>query len=858
MRILIVSITPNSAVDRLALQVQKYNEHLFIDVMPFHPKRYSQDDLKIFEEKARDADLIDFEYWKNALVLLEKFPWLKDKLKILTHHNPYDLHQNDWRQFNAVIVKNKTQMKELPNTSLIPHSVDLNFFKFNQDYKDKTVGMVAFRIEGKKGIREVAQVCKELGYRFLLVGRVSRPEYIKEIKEIGVEFRENQTDEQVRDAYKEMSVLVCNSVDEFESGTLPILEAMASGVPVLTRNIGLVPDIYNERNLVVRNGQQEDVGDLKWELKTLMENKERRLDLREAGWQTIKNMSAEKSARQYAWIYNKVMFNEPLVSVIIPTYNKKEQVIEILKSLSNQNYENIEAVVCVPGITEIDLKNGSKQIKEIKKGDLVRTHTGQFCKVKRLMKRKYWRLLKKITALDCELSLTPEHLIFVFRKEKYQWIKAQDIKKSDLLIWNIKEENKNPIVDINQKGYKKFPDKIQVDSGFARLLGFFASEGCIRNESNIGFTFNSLEVSYIEETIDLLKRYFGKSYLDTHHSWATSIFLASVGIYETFKDWFGKGALNKRIPKFIFNSDAQIKANFLDTLFLGDGHIYKSGAVVLSSASEQLVKDTKELCESLSINIPSVKKYVIGKESFGESIIYRMYVKKEGMNKIKSLIKAKKIDVGLYGFQVKKISKKMNYTGKVYNLEVERDNSYVANSIIVHNCDDNSDDGTEQAIKQMREQVQYPIKFLNTKKSGYNLAMARNKGVIEAEGEVLVFCDSRLKPHLDAIYQFMKFVIKNKDKIWYFGDKGGGKKGFVENWSAIRKYQLVAGGIFSERMDKYGGMTQELNLRFGKQGFKFRYLPFARAKEIKSSRAKKTKKDDIYKSKLKLFKMYGN
>ncbi|MBU1759384.1 MAG: glycosyltransferase, partial [Bacteroidetes bacterium] len=54
-----------------------------------------------------------------------------------------------------------------------------------------------------------------------------------------------------------------NSLFDFESGTLPILEAMACGVPVLTRNIGHVPDLFDGKNMVIREGEQNDVEDLK-------------------------------------------------------------------------------------------------------------------------------------------------------------------------------------------------------------------------------------------------------------------------------------------------------------------------------------------------------------------------------------------------------------------------------------------------------------------------------------------------------------------------------------------------------------------------------------------------------------------
>lgn len=499
-KILTIVDKENSAIDRLAQMIKKNNEHLDIEILPFHPKRYSKEDLKIFEEKAKGVDLIDAQYWKSMMVLVDRFPWLEDKKKILTHHNPYDLDKVDSRLFNKVIVKNKTQQKELTGSVYIPHAVDMDLLEWNEDYdtEKKVVGMVAARIEGKKGIKEVAQACRDLGYRFLLIGRISKMGYFKEIMGINPEtdFRESISDEELKNAYKEMSILICNSVDGFESGTMPILEAMTVGVPVLTRSIGLVPDIYDGENLLVRMGKSDDVEDLKNELRILMEDKERRLKLRNKGWQTVKNFSDKRMANSYAKIYNQVIFaSSPLVSVITPTYNRKERIVEIVELLEEQTYKNIEFVV----------------------------------------------------------------------------------------------------------------------------------------------------------------------------------------------------------------------------------------------------------------------------------------------------------------------------------------------------CDDNSDDGTEEAVKSMREGVRYPIKYINTESQGYNLAMARNMGVIEADGQIVVFLDSRFVPDEDAIERFVDSIIKDNEKKWIFGCKGYNKTSFVENFSAIRRELLIKAGMFNERITEYGGMSQELRNRFISQGFKLIYAPEIKAKEICSA-----------------------
>ena len=516
MRILIVVDTMNSAITKLAKMVQKYNEHLLIDIFPFHPKKYTEEDLEKYKALAEKADLIDFEYWKTALVLVKKFPCFKDKKKILTHHNPYSLLEDKWEDFDVLVAKNKTQQKVLRDSVYIPHAVDLDWHKFNPDYtKEKVVGMVANRIESKKGIKEVAQVCKELGYTFLLIGRISNMDYFQEVIKINpdTDFQESVSDDELKSLYKEMMVLVCNSIDNFESGTMPILEAMATGVPVLTRKVGLVPDIGTDDNMVVRTGDSTDVEDLKNELMALVENEERRLKMRKDAWNTVRHFSDIKMAKLYAKLYDEMLFEKPLVSIIMSTYNRKEQVIEILKSLEDQTYKHIEAIV----------------------------------------------------------------------------------------------------------------------------------------------------------------------------------------------------------------------------------------------------------------------------------------------------------------------------------------------------ADDDSDDETREAVKLLREEVSYPIKYINTHKEGYNLAMARNMALTESEGKIIMFCGSRLKPDKEAVEKFAS-ALSNDNLIWYFGDKGSQKKTFTEGFSAVKRSDLINGGMFNERIDAYGGMTQDISTRFNRLGFELKYLPEAKAEELISTRSS-NRRDEIWKMKFLLWKI---
>ena len=354
-----------SAIWRLAQGIKKYSQ-LHIDVITVHPKRPDQEQLRQFTELTLKADILDFEYWKTYIKLRDLYPELMNKKKMLAHYNPYNLYEENWNEFDLITVPNKSMkeaMRRNKRIKYIPLTIDAEKFPFNREYNDsQTVLMVSSRIESKKGVLPVAEVCKELGYKFLIIGSVSDREYMDKVLATGAEFREHISDEELLKAYQESAIHVCNSIDNYESGTMPILEAMLVGCPVLTRSIGHVPDLYDGKNMVVRIGGSEDKEDIKKELKNLMENKTRRLELRENGWVTAKARDDIRRAREYERMWYSLIYDQPLISVIISTFNRKQTLIQIIESVIEQDYLAIELVIADDGSTD-----GTKElIQEIK------------------------------------------------------------------------------------------------------------------------------------------------------------------------------------------------------------------------------------------------------------------------------------------------------------------------------------------------------------------------------------------------------------------------------------------------------------------------------------------------------------
>lgn len=390
MRVVCVVDKVNSAIDRLAKGNADYMGGFDYHVVDVHPKRPSQEQLQRFESLARTADILDFQYFKTAEMLRKRYDWIEQVPKILTHHNPYSITEDNWNAYDTVIANNRTiygKLQDITNSRVeyIPLVVDPYQWQYNENFPDNTtVIMVANRIEGKKGILPVAKACKELGYKMVLVGSISKPDYFAEVMDTGVvQFAQEISDDELKQLYYKSSLHVCNSIDNFESGTLPILESMFCGVPVLTRMIGHVPDIIVEdkvqkkkqaKNLFINEGDSEDVGNLVELIRDAMSDRNRLERIRKEAWLSIKDRNFDRRAYKYKKLYRELVDDKTPVSVILPVAGKEDVTRETITAIAEQTYKNIEIIVVddgeVPQIQNIAQfsKTTSKPVNYIKLG----------------------------------------------------------------------------------------------------------------------------------------------------------------------------------------------------------------------------------------------------------------------------------------------------------------------------------------------------------------------------------------------------------------------------------------------------------------------------------------------------------
>lgn len=371
-KVVAISDKTGTAIDRLCKVVEPYHKNIDYVVIDVHPKRPDASQLARVEQECRTADVIDYQYFRTAEALRSRYEWLKEIPSVLTHNNPYSIKESDWNGYQAVVANNKSIKKDLEKITdsrleHIPIVVDPFFWQFNERYAfNKSVIMVANRIESKKGILPVALACKKLGIKMQLVGAISQPDYFREVVDTGVvHFAQECTDEELRSMYYEAGVHVCNSIDNFESGTMPILESIYCGVPVITRKIGHVPDFADD-SIVINDHDSEDVDHLVELIRSTLyepiDNKkesnyktvETKLqDMRQNAWYSIKHMNPERRAYMYQRLYRELLEDDS-VSVIVPVAGKEDITRENLIAIANQTHKNIEIIVVDDG--EVDQK----------------------------------------------------------------------------------------------------------------------------------------------------------------------------------------------------------------------------------------------------------------------------------------------------------------------------------------------------------------------------------------------------------------------------------------------------------------------------------------------------------------------
>lgn len=318
---------------------------------------------------------------------------------------------------------------------------------------------------------------------------------------------------------------------------------------------------------------------------------------------------------------------------------------------------------CAPAGSLVKTDDVYKPIEDIKVGDLVYTHENRTRRVVKTMSRKanHINLIKANGVSD--LYLTDNHPLYCMRGGEKCWIKAKDLVKGDRVSFNVPQGNSNHVVS---------PEILW-------MLGRYCADGHINKYSHFSVEF-SIGLKKVDEFIAHTPQEFVGRFKTYDKPSILSFRIADEDFWSTCHE-FGRGAGNKEIPQWVIDLPVNLLRHFLDGYLSGDGHVRVIGnttQVMFSTISHKLFLGLQQIIAKCEGQICS--GYVRhDKRGFQDSWCGQYY---------KNPTKTSQITDGNQIFTEVRSVERIDGKIQVYNLEVEGDNSYTINNIIVHNCQD--------------------------------------------------------------------------------------------------------------------------------------------------------------------------
>jgi hypothetical protein len=317
---------------------------------------------------------------------------------------------------------------------------------------------------------------------------------------------------------------------------------------------------------------------------------------------------------------------------------------------------------------------GCKNIEDIVPNELVVSHAGRLRKIEDTISRDYKGKLYHIYSYGSPepIVCTPDHPIRVYDRitQKYTWKKASEITDEDRLVFPKMTLGSHEIMS----------------NRLCMLLAWYITEGsCFKN--GVQFTVNTSEDHIVIQHLMALGIAFEK-YPGTGDK-CVNIVVNSVQLVDFFKGTCGTQSNNKRIP---FHLIAGHEDEFFHELIKGDGCYSKDGEYekyCFTTVSKTLAYQIQLLANSLGLGYAAGISIRPAYEGNIEGRIvncqqsYQINISFPGLRSTAGrLIRAK----NCIAAAITKIEITQHFEGKVYNLKVQYDESYLVGGRAVHNC----------------------------------------------------------------------------------------------------------------------------------------------------------------------------
>jgi len=425
---------------------------------------------------------------------------------------------------------------------------------------------------------------------------------------------------------------------------------------------------------------------------------------------------------------------------------------------------------CFTKGTLVQTSYGPAAIEDITTHDMVLTHTGEYRKVNHTQVRDYTGDLYTIRVrgnVTEEINATEEHPFLIVRRKRSnernnewnpEWVPIKDVRQGDYACVPVdkttivREVLEYPVLRFmgSKKSYLTENIKVPCTNELFRLIGYYLAEGSISNGHYLNFSFGSNERELIDDVKNLIEKVFNeKRVQESVHKKnnGISVVVSSTKLCRFFEQ-FGTSSSTKSLPDWVMYESKEKQKELLTCWYLGDGNYYnkehKHGlkeVFRICTTSEELAYQGRSLLARVGvasgINIRERKNegrktmytVVVGGEyafQFGKMVGIKIPDKLNG----KKRATIYNINDNYLYAPIKEITKKKVKKIPVYNFSVEKDESYVAGGVAVHNCTaptyttDSLHSAVVEIVAKKRARVRYTT-IQNWSSNVYNLVTKR-------------------------------------------------------------------------------------------------------------------------------------
>ena len=233
---------------------------------------------------------------------------------------------------------------------------------------------------------------------------------------------------------------------------------------------------------------------------------------------------------------------------------------------------------------------------------------------------------------------------------------------------------------------------IPLDEKLAELFGYYCAEGCVLHDKDrvlaaeVVFAVGLHETKLAERIQDLVQEIFGVKAQVVKRNTTLGVILSKSSVALFFEEICGTGSQKKRVPTALYQAHRPVVEAFIAAYVKGDGHCYPNGKISITTVSENLATGLQWLLLKTG-RLPQLIKCKQDPERkiIGRSATYAPFIYFVNWYPTMSRRSFAVEDSNYFYIKIKRIHIR-KFDDYVYNMEVEKDHSYLASCIATHNC----------------------------------------------------------------------------------------------------------------------------------------------------------------------------